>query len=177
MAPGGLTGATANLPTEAATRDLAGRFAACLAAGDVVLLAGPLGAGKSAFCRELIQSRQAMDGLPAEDVPSPTFTLVQTYATGNCELWHADLYRIKNDAELPELGLEDAVRDAICLVEWPEILNPEMTTGALVLRFEITGDTSRQVAMEWRDPRWEGVVRQVLGSNGAMPSPGTVAAP
>ena len=91
-----------DLPDEDATGRLAARLAAILCPGDVLLLSGPIGAGKTAFARALI--RAAMSN-PAEDVPSPTFTLVQTYPTPRGEIWHADLYRLSHPDEAVELGL------------------------------------------------------------------------
>lgn len=97
------------------TTALACQIAPHLCAGDTLLLDGPVGAGKSLMCREIIRARLMRD----EDIPSPTFTLVQTYDAGDVEIWHSDLYRISGVDELIELGLEDAFETAISLVEWP----------------------------------------------------------
>lgn len=118
------------LPDAAATSRLAERIAPLLRPGDVLLLEGPIGAGKTHFARALIQARLAAEGL-AEDVPSPTFTLVQTYLAGGVEIWHADLYRLSQLDEIAELGLEQAFSDAICLVEWPDRLGPLRPSRAL----------------------------------------------
>lgn len=102
----------------AETAALGAALAARLYAGDVVLLSGGLGAGKTTLARGVIA---ALAG--EEDAPSPTFTLVQTYETTDGGLLlHADLYRIDDESELAELGLEDAFEDAITLVEWPDRL-------------------------------------------------------
>ena len=93
-------------------------LAACLRPGDTVLLQGPIGSGKSHLARSVIQSWLGQ----LEDVPSPTYTLVQTYGEGGAEIWHADLYRLSHPDEVIELGLDDAFGRAICLVEWPERL-------------------------------------------------------
>lgn len=93
-------------------------IAAVLKPGDTLALQGPVGAGKTHFARAFIRARQ---GDLAEDVPSPTFTLVQTYADPmGTEIWHADLYRLTHPDELAELGLDEAMRDAIVLIEWPD---------------------------------------------------------
>lgn len=113
-------------------------FAPRLRAGDCLLLEGPIGAGKSHFARALIQARLGR----AEDVPSPTFTLVQTYQA-DVELWHADLYRLGHPDEVLELGLEGAFDTAICLVEWPDRLGRHVPPGALRLRFAHEGDGRR----------------------------------
>lgn len=97
------------------TQILAARLGALLRAGDLLALEGPLGAGKTAFARALIQSLLGGD----QDVPSPTFTLVQTYDTPKLTLWHFDLYRLDSPEELWELGFEE-VGSGIALIEWPE---------------------------------------------------------
>lgn len=105
------------LADEAATARLAEAVGASARAGDVILLAGDLGAGKTAFARALVRS-VAEDA--ALEVPSPTFTLVQTYDAGRLRIAHVDLYRIADPAEIDELGLEEFSRDGLVLVEWPE---------------------------------------------------------
>ena len=113
------------------TRDLARRIGARLSAGAVILLEGPVGAGKTHFARQLILSL-----LPEpEDVPSPTFTLVQTYESDAGEIWHADLYRLTSPDEVVELGLEEAFETAICLIEWPDRLGDLAPSDALTLSF------------------------------------------
>jgi tRNA threonylcarbamoyl adenosine modification protein YjeE len=104
------------LPDLAATRALAQRVAARLAPGSVVLLEGDLGAGKSAFARAVIH---ALAGSPVT-VPSPTFTLLQTYALPALEVAHSDLYRLADPGEIAELGLEECWRHGALLVEWPD---------------------------------------------------------
>lgn len=139
------------LPDEQATFDLGARFAAILSAGDVILLEGDIGAGKSAFSRAIIQS---MAGARI-DVPSPTFTLVQTYDLPQAELWHADLYRLTSPDEAIELGLEDAFDTAICLIEWPDRLGDVAPDHALRLLF-VAHETAHSVTVvsapsAWRD--------------------------
>jgi len=137
--------------TAAFARALAPR----LRAGDVLLLEGQIGSGKTHFARALIQARLLADGAPLEDVPSPTFTLVQTYDTGRIEIWHADLYRLTHPDEVEELGLVDAFTEAVCLVEWPDRLGDLAPEGALVLSFAPGDDadtrvvTARSEAPDW----------------------------
>ena len=123
---------TIRLPDENATAALAGTIAPLLAAGDTLLLSGPIGAGKSAFARALIRARL---GNPQEEVPSPTFTLVQTYDAGEVEIWHCDLYRLSHPDEAAELGLQEAMATAICLIEWPDRLGALTPADGLSLRF------------------------------------------
>jgi tRNA threonylcarbamoyladenosine biosynthesis protein TsaE len=107
------------LTDEAATADLARRLAPSLKPGDVVALRGDLGAGKTSFARALIRALSGADGAERE-VPSPTFTLVQSYDTPAGRVHHFDLYRIVSPDELTEIGWDEALADGIVLVEWPE---------------------------------------------------------
>lgn len=104
------------LSTPDATHDLGRSLARLLAIGDLVLLSGDLGAGKTHLARAVVQ---AFAG-PEQDVPSPTFTLVQRYETPSLTVTHADLYRIDALSELEELGLDAALEEGALLVEWPE---------------------------------------------------------
>jgi len=99
-----------------------------LLTGDVILLEGPIGAGKSAFARALIRAR--LDN-PAEDVPSPTFTIVQTYPDAKGDIWHCDLYRISHPQDAIELGLDEAFESSICLIEWPDRVSGLLPPRAL----------------------------------------------
>ncbi|WEF24574.1 tRNA (adenosine(37)-N6)-threonylcarbamoyltransferase complex ATPase subunit type 1 TsaE [Paracoccus sp. S3-43] len=124
-----------------ADQDLTAALARMLAAtarpGDTILLDGPVGAGKTHFARAFIRARQ---GEAAEDVPSPTFTLVQTYDDPlGTEIWHADLYRLTDPSELAELGLDEALTDAICLIEWPDRLE-HLPDGAITVAIAAQAD-------------------------------------
>lgn len=140
-----------------ATAAFAAKIGPELAAGDVMLLNGPVGAGKTHFARALIQSIL----IEPEDVPSPTFTLVQTYDTSKGELWHTDLYRIGSDTEIDELGLLDAFENAICLVEWPDRLGKMCPQNALTIDLIARGDT-RDAHLSWTDERWTKVLAKVM---------------
>ena len=117
------------LPTEADTSRLAGCVARVLRAGDVILLDGPVGAGKSQFVRAALRALGV-----TEDIPSPTFTLVQTYEVSALTVWHADLYRLGDAGEVIELGLTEAFETALCFVEWPDRLGDLAPGGALRIR-------------------------------------------
>jgi tRNA threonylcarbamoyladenosine biosynthesis protein TsaE len=132
---------TLDLPNEAATQALGQRLSALARAGDVILLEGPIGAGKSALARAFIHARLGA----AEHVPSPSFTLVQVYEAGGVEIWHADLYRLTHPDEVWELGLDQAFGTAICLVEWPDRLGRHLPPDALRIRLEAQGDGRRAV--------------------------------
>jgi tRNA threonylcarbamoyladenosine biosynthesis protein TsaE len=131
-----------DLPDPDATSRLGVWLADRLGAGDVVALHGPIGSGKTHLARALIRHRLAAAGRD-EDVPSPTFTLVQVYSDGRTEMWHADLYRLTTPREVVELGLDEAFERALCLVEWPDRLGSLMPPQALHLRLEAWGDGRR----------------------------------
>lgn len=138
-----------HLASPEATAALAARLAPHLRAGDTLLLEGPIGAGKTHFARHLIGALQRAAGVPAEEVPSPSFTLVQVYRAGPLEIWHADLYRLGSADEALELGLDDAFGTALCLVEWPDRLGPAVPADALTLRFAAGAeDDARVLAAE-----------------------------
>lgn len=124
---------TLNNPDETAT--FARALAPLLGPGDVLLLEGEIGAGKSHFARALIDRRLSDLGL-AEEIPSPTFTLVQTYEAGDLTIWHSDLYRLTDPDEAIELGLQEAFDTALCLVEWPDRLGSDQPLEAARLHFE-----------------------------------------
>lgn len=132
-----------DLPDADATEGFGIAMARLLRAGDVLLLEGPIGAGKTHFARALIRAR--LGG--TEDVPSPTFTLVQVYGA-DPEIWHADLYRLTHPDEAIELGLEEAFDTAICLIEWPERLGDLLPEKALFLQFSLLdAGASRRVQL------------------------------
>lgn len=127
------------LADPAATLALGARLGAQLQRGDVVCLTGGLGAGKTTMARGAIE---AWTG-EAQDAPSPTYTLVQTYDGARGQLWHVDLYRLKRAEEAFELGLEEAFADAACLVEWPERLEGALPRDRLDIALESHGEGRR----------------------------------
>lgn len=132
---------TLDLPDEAATAALGARLAGAAQPGDCILLEGPIGAGKSHLARAFIRAKLGRE----EEVPSPSFTLVQVYEAAGQEIWHSDLYRLTHPDEVWELGLDEAFRTAICLVEWPDRLGAHLPEGALHLRLEAAGEGRRAV--------------------------------
>ncbi|SLN43877.1 tRNA threonylcarbamoyladenosine biosynthesis protein TsaE [Roseovarius litorisediminis] len=145
-----------NSPEE--TSALAASIAPRLGPGDVLLLSGDVGAGKTHFARSLILALLTKP----EDVPSPTYTLVQTYPGRNCEIWHADLYRLTDTGEVDELGLLDAFSQAICLVEWPDRLGDQAPATALHLHFDVPhGDDRRVLTLSWDSPEWDSTLKDI----------------
>ncbi len=128
-----------SLPDAESARRFGAALGRALRPGVPLLLEGPLGAGKSHIARAAIR---ALAGEETE-VPSPTFTLVQTYDGPEGEIWHADLYRLGDPAEVGELGLAEAMETAIVLVEWPDRLGRFRPAGAAVLRLMPEGEGRR----------------------------------
>lgn len=138
------------LSTPEETEMLGRAIAQRLRPGDVVALAGGLGAGKTTLCRGILR------GLRFEaDVASPTFPIVQAYAPPDTRIpvWHVDLYRIEDSAELEELGLDEALGDSALLIEWPERL-PRLWPEALRLTLSAAPDDARALTAEV-PPAWE----------------------
>ena len=149
--PDGCTLSDPSLPDDAATAAFAEDVAAILGSGDVIALSGGLGAGKTTFARALIR---ALADDAALEVPSPTFTLLQTYAAGRLTVAHFDLYRLGSADELDEIGLADAVSDGAVVIEWPERGDGRLPADRLDIRFEIEGNGRRAELCgsgAWRD--------------------------
>ncbi len=124
------------LESPEATESLGAAVAASLAVGDVVCLWGPLGAGKTTLARGLIR---ALTG-PDEEIPSPTFTLVQVYEGSRLTLAHFDLYRLDRPEEVDELGLDDATDQGAAVIEWPERLGDRLPRDRLDIVLSIEGE-------------------------------------
>ncbi len=117
----------------AATESLARALALRARRSDVIALHGALGLGKTTFARAFIRGRAG--GEAVREVPSPTFTLVQTYDLPGCPVWHFDLYRLTDPEETWELGIEEAFAEAISLIEWPERLGRHLPDRRLDVEF------------------------------------------
>ncbi len=124
------------------TIEIAQKLAKTLKAGDILALYGDLGVGKSVFCRALIRM---MTNNPDLNVPSPTFSLVQTYECEKFEIWHFDLYRLEHGEELYELGWEEALAGNLTLIEWPERIEGFMPAEAKVITFTDLSETIRKI--------------------------------
>jgi tRNA threonylcarbamoyladenosine biosynthesis protein TsaE len=137
------------LADEVATMRVGAELAGKARPGDVIKLSGPLGVGKTALARGFL----AALGHEGE-VPSPSFAIVQPYEELDPRVWHVDLYRIEDPAELAELGLDSAV-DAVLLVEWPERAGNEVWPEALNLSLEF-GPNDYRILTARVPPSWEG---------------------
>ncbi len=129
--------------SETETHGLARELSLTLKAGDVLLLSGDLGSGKTTFVRGLAEGL----GIDPDDVSSPTFTLLHEYRGGRLTLYHADLYRLDTTAT-DDLGLEETgVRDGVLAIEWPDRLSHDIP-GATVVRLEVMDDALRRITIE-----------------------------
>jgi tRNA threonylcarbamoyladenosine biosynthesis protein TsaE len=133
---------TVTLSDAQATERLGAAVAAHLKRGDVVYLKGDLGAGKSTLARGLIRHLTT----PDQDVPSPTFVLMQTYETPAFDICHLDLYRLETSAEIYELGLDEALSHSVLLIEWPERLGDLGFDDHLEIALEIDSVPSGRTA-------------------------------
>lgn len=139
------------------THRLGRSMAMALCAGDTVCVSGPLGAGKSEICRAIIRG---LSDDPQLEVPSPSYTLVNVYDHPDCEIWHADLYRIGDESEIEEIGLDDAVSHAILLVEWPERWTQAPSRRLDVVVCPIDGDR-REYSVTPVGQGWDDVMEAV----------------
>lgn len=128
--------------SEKETISFAKKFAKTLKGDEIIALWGTLGMGKTVFAKAVIQELTGRK----EDVPSPTFTLLQTYDTPLGEVYHFDFYRLKNPEEAYEIGIEDAFESGICLIEWPEKIGALLPKSAINVYFEMT-DKGRQISV------------------------------
>lgn len=148
---------TLDLPDEAATQALGARLAGLARPGDVILLFGTLGTGKSTLARAFIRALTTAD----EEVPSPTFTLVQAYETALADIWHFDLYRLERPEDAYELGVEDAFLDGVSLVEWPERLGPLAPRRRLEVSLEAGATESQRRATLTSHVQWDDRLKEL----------------
>ncbi len=147
---------------------LASSFARLLKAADTLLLLGDIGSGKTFFARKVIQRMMLNQGVSVEEVPSPTFTIVQVYDLIIPTVWHFDLYRLSSFEEIIELGLEDAFDSGISLIEWPDQMGPYIPKRNISIAFHQgkADFDSRTIVIEFHGTGWEdtadGLIRNLL---------------
>lgn len=140
------------LQDEAATARLGAALAGRLRTGEAVCLSGPLGAGKSTLARALVRALTT----PDEEVPSPTFTLVQFYEGARLNIAHFDLYRLAHADEAYEIGLDEALDDGAAVIEWPERLAGRLPADRLDIEIELTDDAEGRRVTLTPHGAWEG---------------------
>jgi tRNA threonylcarbamoyl adenosine modification protein YjeE len=162
---------TIEIADEAGTRQLANDIAMALKAGDTICLSGDLGAGKSTFTRALIRKHAGDADL---EVPSPTFTLVQTYSLDRFDLSHFDLYRLEEPEELEELGLDDLLETGAALIEWPERGGELLPGDALWIRISQPDEDveRRRFTFASGDAGWPDRIAQTLATRAFLQSTG-----
>lgn len=142
---------TIDLPDEAATARLGAAVAERLQAGEAVCLSGPLGAGKSTLARALVRALTT----PDEEVPSPTFTLVQFYEGARLSVAHFDLYRLSDPDEAYEIGLDEALETGAAVIEWPQRLEGRLPPDRLDIEIALADDGGRTARLVPHGA-WEG---------------------
>ncbi len=133
---------TITTTSESETAAIGRELAATLSAGDVVLLYGDLGAGKTAFVKGLAEGL----GVPGDEVSSPTFTIMQEYRGGRLPLFHVDLYRLDDPRELDDLGLEEVAEAGVLAIEWAGKLE-RAPLAAIRVSIEHAGETARRLML------------------------------
>ncbi len=140
--------------TETDTTTFGARLGTILKPGDVVCLDGPLGVGKSTLARGLIRALSS-----ADDIPSPTFTLVETYEAEVGDIWHFDLYRLEIQRDVWELGFEDALESGISIIEWPGKIEGLLPAEAIRLDLKVQPNGCRLLHLVAPDP-WMPALKQ-----------------
>lgn len=125
---------------------LAAQVALRLYPGVSLCFYGDLGAGKTTFARNVLKTLDSS----LEEIPSPTFTLVQQYSTPVGQVWHCDFYRLKNADEVFELGMEEAFHSEICLIEWPEKIHPYLPQNRVEIHIKICPNMTREISLTRR---------------------------
>ncbi len=131
--------------------------------GDLILLSGKVGAGKTEFARQIIKAKATKENLDIEEISSPTFSLIQSYDFQHCKIAHIDLYRINSEEELFELGIPDIFDNQITLLEWPEILEIENFSRNVSLEIKEVNDT-RVIKIKFIGSGWSDAIISLLGS-------------
>ena len=132
-----------NCNTQKETENLARALSEISTLQDVWALFGTLGVGKSVFSRAFIKNITSV-----EDVPSPTFTLVQVYEAPSFDIYHYDLYRLKSAEEIWELNIEEAFAQAVSLVEWPEKMGPYLPRDCFKVNIISLSQDRRRIEIE-----------------------------
>ena len=146
--------------------EIAKIFAKSTENGDLLLLSGKVGVGKTEFARLLIKATAKKENIDIEEVSSPTFSLIQSYEFKCCNISHIDLYRVKSELELLELGIPDVFDNQITILEWPEILEKESLSPHVSIKILETKKLRehRDVEVAFFGDGWDYLIGALLGS-------------
>ena len=150
--------------SEVRTTNFVNYLAPLLKSGDALLLSGDVGSGKTFLARRIIQKRLVLAQVVAEDIPSPTFTIVQIYDSVFPSIFHVDLYRLSDPKDIIELGLEEALEYSICLIEWPDRLGHYMPNRYISISIQQSESDldERTIIMEIYGLGWEHIINKFL---------------
>lgn len=150
--------------TPGATRRIGERIGRMLRAGDVVLLSGELGAGKTVLAQGIGRGMGVRD-----PIKSSSFVIMNEYDGRKLRLYHADLYRLEEPVQVAELALDELAADGVLVVEWPERAPEELPPQHLLLTLEYDGAKGRRITAEARGERYEEMVRRLRGLRSSLP--------
>ena len=144
--------------------DLAEIFAKNIVKGDIILMEGPLGIGKTFLSRAIINARCLIDNFEIEEVPSPTFSIIQRYDLKCFSIIHLDLYRLEDEIDLFELGITDIFDHNVVLLEWPDLIKNFLPSRFLTVSLfsNNTATNSRNIQLKFFGEGWENLYKSVL---------------
>ena len=137
-------GGRINISEEKDTKSVAEKFSKLLKNGDLILLRGNLGVGKTTFIRHIINSLQKTNKQKISEVPSPTFNITNEYQINNVLIKHYDLYRVNNKKELINLGIQENLKKQITFVEWPDVLKKLKIKNSINLTFKYNNNFTKR---------------------------------
>ena len=147
-----------NLPSEKATSEFGKKISENLKIGDIIYLSGEMGSGKTTLARSIIKNLLP-DHLKNTTVPSPTFTLIQTYNGKNFDIGHADLYRIDSSNELDALGIEDILYNGVVLIEWAEKIKNKLNYN--IMEIKISFSEEERIAQIKNIQGWDSRINEL----------------
>ena len=144
--------------------DLADIFAKNIDKGDIILMDGPLGIGKTFFSRAIINARCLMDNLEIKEVPSPTFSIIQEYDLRYFSIFHLDLYRLENETDLFELGIPDIFDENVIILEWPDLIKNFLPSRFLSVSLfqHNNAENSRNIELKFFGEGWENIYKSLI---------------
>ncbi len=146
---------------------LAEIFAKYVCKGDIILMEGRLGVGKTFFSRAIINARRQIDNLETAEVPSPTFSIIQPYDLKYFSILHLDLYRLEEEKDLFELGIPDIFEENVIILEWPDLIKNFLPSRFLSVSLFVNNSSEnlRNIKLEFFGEGWEKIYKNVLNNN------------